>query len=293
MALGPNGAIFVGSRRSEGGFIRWEILRIVRDGMVSVFATLDPAVSPGAPGLLNLALDPAGVVYAALASFNPSTHGVWQVNRDGTAIVRLPGSEGIPFPNALVFGPNDNLYITDSTGAIWRVGRDGVAHEWVRHALLLQRIRTTPSCRRLVRTGLPSRRRKRCMSQIPNRGLIARITLGADGSPGPLQVVAEGFSLLTIDGIAMDVRGEIHGVVAGFALLGTDPLVRVEPSTGTIRSTPTIAAAFDVPLSIAFGAGPWDHSTVFVTNGALPIGVPGPGPGVVQAEVGVPGFIGR
>jgi hypothetical protein len=120
--------------------------------------------------------------------------------------------------------------------------------------------------------------------------LIAGIIIEPDGSPSAPSVVAQGVPLLTIDGIAVDVRGDIHGVVAGFALLGTHPLVRVEPHTGTITPTATMAERFDVPLSIAFAMGPWDNRTVFVTNGALPIGVPGPGPSLVQAAVGVHGF---
>jgi len=294
VALDRRGNIFVGQRPSPDGAATSEILRVAPDGSVSVFATLNVSAHPEAPGLLGLVVDGPGNVYAALASFNPSTHGVWRISRDGTVIVRLRGSEQIPFPNALVFGPRGDLYITDSAeGSIWRVERDGIVREWVRHALLAPFDPTHPLLPPVGANGIAFSPPDRLYVANTQRGLIARIIVEPDGSPGPMDVAAEGFALLTIDGIAVDVRGDIHGIVAGFAVLGTHPLVRVEPHTGTITPTPTMAAAFDVPLGIAFAAGPWDHRTVFVTNGALPVGVPGPGPGLVQAEVGVHGFTPR
>lgn len=294
VAIDRRGNVLVGSRPSESGATTSEILQIAPDGTVAVFAIINVAADPEAPGLLGLALDAPGDVYVALASFNPSTHGVWQISRDGTTIVRVPGSQQIPFPNALAFGPRGHLYITDSAGgSIWRVGRDGIAHEWVRHALLAPVDPNHPVLPPVGANGITFSPPDRLYVANTQRGLIARIIIEPDGGPGPLDVVAEDFALLTIDGIAADVHGDIHGVVAGFGLLGTHPLVRIEPHTGTIAPTPTMAEGFDVPLGIAFAAGPWDHRTLFVTNGALPVGIPGPGPGLVQAGVGVHGFMPR
>ena len=294
VALDRRGNIFVGSRPSESGAMTSEILRLAPDGIVSVFATINVAADSDAPGLLGLALDARGDAYVALTSFNPSTHGVWQISRDGATIVRIPGSEQIPFPNALAFGPRDDLYITDSAeGSIGRAGRDGIANEWARHALLAPADPNDPVVPPVGANGIAFSPPDTLYVANTQRGLIARIVIEPDGTPGRLDVVAEDFALLTIDGIAVDVHGDIHGVVAGFGLLGTHPLVRVEPHTGTIARTPTMAEAFDVPLGIAFAAGPWDHRTIFVTNGAIPLGVPGRGPGLVQADVGVHGFMPR
>ncbi len=74
----------------------------------------------GSQGLLGLAIDRFGNLYAALASFNPDTHGVYRIGPDGTDIERLTGSENIAFPNALTFDIYGRLYVSDSTGAIWR-----------------------------------------------------------------------------------------------------------------------------------------------------------------------------
>ena len=294
VALDRHGNIFVGSRPSESGAATSDILRISPDGSVSVLATLAVAASPGTPGLLGLAIDGFGQIYAAVASFNASTHGVWRISPDGTMVVRLPGSAQIPFPNALAFGARSELYITDSAGgSIWRVAEDGIAREWTRHALLAPVNPNDPLIPPVGANGIAFSPPDTLYVANTQRGLIARVVIERDGSPGPLTTVATGVPLLTIDGIAVDVRGDIHGVVAGFALIGTHPLVRVEPHTGTITQTPTSVGAFDVPLGIAFATGPWDPLTVFVTNGALDIGVDGPGPGLVQAALDVPGVVRR
>jgi hypothetical protein len=108
-------------------------------------------------------------------------------------------------------------------------------------------------------------------------------------------VLAQDAALLTVDGIAVDVKGDIYAVMAGSAVIGNLPLVKVDHVTSAI--TPLVVDTeeldrFDFPLSIAFAAGPWDKKTVFITNGDLPIPTPkeGPGPGVIQVGVGEPGF---
>ena len=67
VALDSRGNIFVGQRSSPDGAATSGILRIVSNGTVSAFATLNVAAQPQAPGLLGLAVDPPGNVYAAVA----------------------------------------------------------------------------------------------------------------------------------------------------------------------------------------------------------------------------------
>jgi hypothetical protein len=110
-----------------------------------------------------------------------------------------------------------------------------------------------------------------------------------------VEAVTAPFAVPTIDGIAVDVHGQIHGVLPGFSLFpGGSPLVRVDPHTGAVTPTvidPIDRSRFDTPLSLAFGRGRWDVRTALVTNGDLPgVQEEGPGPGVVQVDVGVPGF---
>ncbi len=280
IAFDRAGNLYVGNRHTAGGIHVSELLHVARDGRRTLVATLDPAVAAAAPGVLGLVTDDPGNVYAALASFNPATHGVWRIDpRDG-ARERLAGSAGIRFPNALTFDPRGNLYVSDSTGAIWRFPRHGDAGIWIQDALLAPVNPQDPLLPPVGANGIVFLPPDRICVANTQRGLIAQITIGPDGAPGPLQVLAEDVALLTIDGIAADRRGTIYGVIPGSAVLGTNPLVAVEAATGAVRPIDVAPAVFDTPLSLAFGRGSWDHRTLFVTNGDLPIVPGGPGPGI-------------
>ena len=79
-------------------------------------------ILPGDFGMLGLAVDVFGNVYAAVQSANPDAAGVWRFDRGTGDATRLPGTESIAIPNGLAFDKQKNLYVTDSfTGAIWRI----------------------------------------------------------------------------------------------------------------------------------------------------------------------------
>ena len=93
IAINHRGHIFVSNTRLENDTRVCEILEITLDGTVTVFATLDPAVvDEFGVGLLGLAFDSQGDLYAALSSFKAATHGVWRFRRGGEAKrLRAPG----------------------------------------------------------------------------------------------------------------------------------------------------------------------------------------------------------
>jgi hypothetical protein len=86
--------------------------------------------------------------------------------------------------------------------------------------------------------------------------------------------------------VAVDPFGAIHAVIPGHAILGTSPLVRVDPRSGAVTSDvdPSAWDAFDVPLSLTFGTAR-HRTTILATNGDLP-GIPPDGhlPGVVGVD---------
>jgi sugar lactone lactonase YvrE len=205
----------------------------------------------------------------------------------------VSGSEEIGFPNALTFDPRGNLYVTDSFGAIWRAPRGGPFSLFVEDPLLAP-LPSDPF-------GSPLPGANGIAFYPPNllyvanteRGIIARVRIASDEQATSVEPVTAPFAVPTVDGIAMDVQGQIHAVLPGFIPLQTSPLVRIDPATGTVTATVVTLvdmSRFDTPLSLAFGSGPWDVRTVLVTNGDLPIVPGGPGPGVVQVDVGVSGF---
>lgn len=292
IAVTRQGELFVGNREIGATTVVNQILRIGTDGSVQVFATL-PNSSPGAHGLLGLAVDPAGNLYAARAGFDDN-QGVWHVSPDGARIQRVPGSEAITFPNALTFDARGNLYVTDSLrGAIWRAPRGGPFSLFVEDPLL------APLPFDPYGTPLPG---ANGIAFFPpdilyvansERSLIARVLIASDGHASAVEAVTAPFAVPIPDGIAMDVHGHIHAVLPAFPLLQTSPLVKIDPATGAVTPTvinPVDMSRFDTPLSLAFGSGPWDARTVLATNGDLQTVPGGPGPGVVQVEVGVAGF---
>ena len=287
IAIDSRGHIFIGNRRLENDARVSEILEIALDGTTTVVATLDPAVADDfRAGVLGLAIDAQGDLYAALASFNPATHGVWRIRRGGET-ERLPDSRHMIMPNAITFGPRGNIYVTDSAdGAIWRFPRAGRGKLWIRHALLAP----DPNFG-IGANGIAFVPPRDLFVANTDLGLIARVRIGQDGKPDEPEVVAAGFELLIIDGLAADAHGQLHAVIAGASIFGTDPLVRVNPNTGEITSSTRHADAFDFPTSLAFGRGPLDHKSVYVVNAGLYAeGRPEAAPGVIRAVVGVPGL---
>jgi len=123
-----------------------------------------------------------------------------------------------------------------------------------------------------------------------DRALIARIRIRPDGRPEEPELVAAGFELLGIDGLAADARGTLHACIVVSVALGTSPLIAVDPETGKITPSTADASAFDLPTSLAFGRGPLDHKSIYVVNsGFFPVGRPEAAPGVIRVGVGVNG----
>jgi hypothetical protein len=295
IAFDSKGNLFVGNRHPKPEGRSPQILKSIPDGSWSVFATLPLTVHPQAESLLGLVTDAQGSVYAALHSMDAATQGVWKVDENGV-VKHLAGSEQIQFPNGLAFDARGSLYVTDSFGAaIWRMDREGHWQLWVKNDLLKPNLDGFPGMPLPGANGIAFFPPDQLYVANTGLGLIARIQILADGSPGEVTVVAQDAALLTVDGIAVDVKGDIYAVIAGSAVIGNLPLVKVDRSTGVIA--PLVFEEddlnrFDFPLSIAFAAGPWDQKTVFITNGDLPIPTPkdGPGPGVIQVGVGERGF---
>ena len=109
-----------------------EIRKITPSGQQSTLVDLNV----GGFGPLGLAVGAGGAVYAAVATSDPATQGVYRVTRDGTA-TRLPGTEAISFPNDLAFDRRGNLFVTDTAGgAGWRIPRGGSAELSIQDPLL-------------------------------------------------------------------------------------------------------------------------------------------------------------
>lgn len=249
--------------------------------------------TPGA-GLLGLAVDARGNIYAAVASFDPATHGVWRIDADGAAD-RLAGSAAIFFPNALAFDDRGSLYVTSSSGPpagvdtwvdgqIWRVPPGGPAELWLQHPLLTGTGSplTAPPFP-LGANGIAYRAGELFVANT-EKGLLAVVPIEG-GNPGMPTVLADGFSFL--DGLALDVHGNIY-----LLEIGLTRLIRVSADGDHVES---LAGPFDgvhFATSLAFGTGRGDRQSVFLANAAFPqLPHPAPvGPSVLKVEVDTPGL---
>jgi len=296
IAFDRDGNLYIGNRlRVAGGAYDSELRKISPDGKQdTVIATF--ARSTGS-ALLGLLVDGDGDVWAAM--HGGDDHGVWRISANGKKRRRVPGSEQINFPNALAFDAQGNLYVTDSGpvvppvgGAVWRLARGAREIERWSDDAALAPLPIDPF-------GFPLPGANGVAFVAPDslyvanteRGQIFRIPILADGSPGAAQAVTAFFAVPTIDGIAVDVHGHIHAVLPGHAVVGAPPLVKVDPAVGvpTRSSAATFDGIFDIPLSLAFGTFRGGTTSVFVTNGDLPVAPVGQGPRVLRIEVGVKG----
>jgi sugar lactone lactonase YvrE len=283
IAVSHRGDIFVGNRRRSGERRFSEILRIAPDNSVSVFARLGPSSTAFDGGVLGLAADRDGDLYAAFASGNPSTHGVWRIGRAGGK-ARLRGSDAMLTPNALALSAGGELFVTDSRdGAVWRFPRGGPGKLWVRHPLLAPTVG-------IGANGIAFVAPATLFVANTEQGLIARIPIRPDGNPGEPSVAASGFELLLVDGLTADVHGDLYAAIAGATIFGTAPVVRIDPRTGKVTPSTAQADRFDFPTSLAFGNGRRDHKSVYVVNaGLFPEDRPEASPSVLRVATGVPG----
>jgi hypothetical protein len=212
------------------------------------------------------------------------------------------------------------LYVTDSfrltdagglSGGVWRFTPGGAGELWFEHAAVapftLEHPLNIPAVGANGIAFYPSAGLYVANLQA---GRIVNVPINPDGSPGEPTVVAEGVSLTTIDGLAVDAEGHLHGVLPGFAVAtalpddvlpvppdGMPPVIEIDPATGEITrsSLAEFDGIFDFPTSLAF-----DGESVFVANAAFDLedlGYPPgiifqPGPSVVEVGVGVRGFPG-
>lgn len=244
------------------------------------------------PGLFGLAVDARGDLLAAVASFDPATHGVWLIPAYGSP-ARIPGSHAIFFPNALAFDARGNLYITSSSGPpaaggwldgqIWRVPPGGQAELWLQHELLTGTgdPATGPPFPLGV-NGIAHRHGELVVANT-EKGLVVTIPVQGD-HPGSPATLASGLSYP--DGLALDVHGAAYVVEIGLSRLVRLTSSGIQPLAGPLDGV-------HFATSLVFGTVAGDQTSVFLANAALPLPFPlpnPPGPSVLQLDVGVPGL---
>lgn len=252
-----------------------EIRKISPDGEQSTLVDL----GLGGNGPLGLAVDAQGTVYAAAATFDPATQGVYRITADGSA-TRLPGTGSIAFANGLTFDQRGNLYVTDSSaGAVWRIPRGGSAELWIQDSLL-EGTGVLGVGVPIGANGITFRTPNEIVVGNTEQGTLVSVPILPDGSAGEPVVIVEDPAIFGIDGLTVDVHGTIYA-----AVIAQSTIVRVEGD-----SIETLADADDginQASSIAFGQGVRDRKSLFGVN--FGIFSPAPTPSLFRLPVGVPG----
>lgn len=268
IAMDKKGNIFVSLANQS------EVRMITPDDTESTLATLPV----GGFGLLGLTTDAPGNVYAALATADGVYNGVYRINRDGVS-EQLPGSEAIFVPNALVFDKEGNLYVTDTVlGAVWRITREGSVVLWIQDDLLVG----TGDFGFGVPIGANGVAYRNDTIYVANseKSHIVSIPVNNDGSPGTPEILIANPDLLGVDGLALDVHGNIYATI-----VAQDKLVKINVDDASL--TVLASDGLDGPASLVFGTGKGNRQYVFITNFAL---FSGENPGVVKVDVGVTGW---
>jgi sugar lactone lactonase YvrE len=253
-----------------------EIRKIGRDGSESTLATI-PLPAGAFPGVIGLAIDAPGNVYAAVSTGDAATTGVYTIARDGS-FSRLPGTEAIAFPNGVTLDKRGNLYVTDTTaGAVWRVpARGGSAEIWFQSPLL-EGDESFGFGFPIGANGIAYRHNAVVVGNSEGARLL-HIPIEPDGTAGGGTVLAEGPALSGADGIAFDVHGNVW-----VAVIVQSTIVRVSPN-GDVETIATAADGLDFVSSVAFGK----KGDLWGVNFA--IGPPGgPGPALLRFDAGVKG----
>ena len=232
-------------------------------------------------GMLGLAIDVFGNVYAAVQSANPDAAGVWRFDRGTGNATRLPGTESIALPNGLAFDKQENLYVTDSsTGAIWRIPWGGSAQVWLQDPML-----TGDGSLGLFlgANGIAYRHGVFTVTNTERRTVLQVPKIG--GQPGPIRLLTNLPPGDNPDGVAMDVHGDAFIAMNLQSAIGE---VHPDGSRDVIASGDPL----DFPSSVAFGTARGGRTKLFGVNfsiGELFGLPPGSGPGVFWLDAGVPG----
>jgi sugar lactone lactonase YvrE len=218
------------------------------------FGHVDGIVAGRDFGMLGLAVDLSGNVYAAVQSADANVNGVWRFDHATGEATRLPGTSAIGIPNGLAFDHRMNLYVADSTGAIWRIRPGGSAEVWLTNWIL----RGNGSLGLFLgANGIAFRRHVFTVTNTERRKILK--IRKVDGEPGPIHVVRTLPAGDTPDGVALDIHGNAY-----VALNFTNAIGKVSPR----GSLDVIANGdpLDFPSSVAFGTTSGERRTLFGVN---------------------------
>jgi DNA-binding beta-propeller fold protein YncE len=269
-----NGDVYTSDQVTMG------VYRITPRGQVTLFASLfggafyDPQALYA--GTLGLEFDRHGNLWiAALDFLHTERHGIYMVTPEGRSELAVPMDPAvIPVPNSLIFDDRGNLYVTESyTGTIWKVARgEHVATPWLTHELL------TPGPGGQFGANGIIYKDNTLIVVSTDRGLLLKVPLNRDGSPGEVTVFAQLLDPLGVtlgpDGLAFGPDGAVYATCAY-----AGQFVRVEDD-GTWEVV--LDQDLGYPTGAAFAKTRGERDTVYLANFLSPLNF---GPSVVKVDL--------
>jgi len=220
VAVADNGDVFTVEMYSG------TVYRVDTEGNAKVIATLFPAGKYPSLQALGLLLGDDGSIYVLANTWDPTTHGVWQVHLDGrvhlVAAIPTQGSLNGQLTNGVLnaqaFDNQGNRYVTDSAlGAIWKVSHAGTVKLWVQSDLLIW---ATDPTGPFGAAGIAYRDGRLYVVNIDTgagllpyaRGSnypVVSVPIEQNGSAGRVEVSEVG-DIRAADGIAFDQHGNMY-----------------------------------------------------------------------------------
>ena len=264
MALGRDGALYT-SLTTWGKAA--DTARIVRVWPATgQRAPFGPRLQVGQGLAAGVAVDAHGRLYVAEATFGADpAPGIVRIDRHG-ALTRVATLPAASFPNGVAVR-RGWVYVSDpALGVIWRMRAGAhdlaVSKPWLANPLL------APT-HDLGANGIAFRGRQLWIA-VSDTGRILRVRVHDDGTPGALHSVLQRPRLVTVDGIAFDVRGRLWMTTNGPA---TGRLLRLTPP-GDLVVVANHPSWLDYPTQPVLGTTPRTAGSLFVANGSFDNGTP-------------------
>lgn len=260
MVVDSRGDIFAsvthwGKKHNSG-----QIWRVSPDGHKAQFG---PRIDAGKGVLTGMAFDADGNLYVAVATFTDAPRPrILRLGLDGSMVrvARLPAAS---FPNGLAVH-DQALYVADSAmGIVWMIQpTDASVTRWMQDPVLL----SGDSGNGIGANGIAFRDHQLYVS-VSDPGLIVRVPLGLDGTPGDPVVFSRRHALATADGIAFDAMGRM------WVAANENRLLRLSP-TGSLYRFTHGSTWLNYPTTMAFGPQHPGRMTLYIENGAFDGGTP-------------------
>jgi sugar lactone lactonase YvrE len=236
------------------------VVAIDGGGSATTYATV-PTTFGGSKGYtLGLVFDPAGNLYVAQASFDPSVvPGIYRIPAGGgSATAPWASAPTMTFPNGFSFAADGSLFVADSTGAVFKIDAAGNVATWKTDPVL---VGDPTACPDLLSISIGANGIVATATDVwvtnTDHGALVRIPIEADGTAGAATAVVEDCSLAGADGLALDGDGSFVvalNVQDKLARVGQDGHVEVIASGGPL----------DFPASVVL-----DGDAIYATAAAF------------------------